>query len=83
MNKISLSSEEKAVLESRHKKCRDKREGDRIKALLLADEGWTCSMISQALRIHETSVTRHINDYIIDKKLMPNSGGSEGYLSEM
>ena len=83
MNKISLSSKEKAVLESRHKQCRDKRECDRIKALLLADEGWTCAMISQALRIHETSVTRHINDYVIDKKLMPNSGGSEGYLSEI
>ncbi len=33
---------------------RDSRVCDRIKAVLLASEGWSQTMISQALRIHES-----------------------------
>ena len=36
---VSLTYQEKSALESRHKKCSDKRECDRIKAILLSDEG--------------------------------------------
>lgn len=43
---ISLSHQEKSRLESRHKKSRDKRECDRIKAILLSDEGWSPFLIS-------------------------------------
>ncbi len=38
-------------------------------------------MIAQALRLHETSITRHINDFIEKKKLKPDNGGSMSYLS--
>lgn len=80
MKRDNLSSKEKARLEQRHKACRDKRECDRIKAILLCSEGWTASMISQALRIHETSVNRHIKDYG-HNKLKPENGGSESALN--
>lgn len=82
MGIIELTKEEKSTLESQHKKSRDKRESDRIKAVLLCDEGWPSNMISQALRKSESSITRHLNDYIQEKKLKPESGGSEGYLNE-
>ncbi|MCP4989479.1 MAG: hypothetical protein GY928_26515 [Colwellia sp.] len=39
-------------------------------------------MIAQALSIHETSVVRYIDGYLIDKKLTINSGGSDGYLTD-
>jgi hypothetical protein len=39
-------------------------------------------MIAQALRIHETSIVRHLSDFINNKKTAPNSGGSGGYLGE-
>ncbi len=39
-------------------------------------------MIYQALRKHEASIVCHLNDFIRDQKLMPESGGSEGYLNE-
>jgi transposase len=29
-------------------------------------------MISQALRLHETTIIRHINDYLKKEKLKPN-----------
>ena len=49
---------------------------DRIKAILLASEGWSQAMISQALRIHESTVARHLSDYVFSEKLQPENGGS-------
>lgn len=80
-NKFTITSEEKVALEVRHKQCRDVKELDRIKAVLLRSEDWTIPMIAQALRIHESSVARHVNDYL-DGKLNIASGGSTSMLSE-
>lgn len=82
MINITLTQQQKLNLESRHKKCRDKRECDRIKAVLLCDEGWSSAMIAQALRKHEASIVRHFNEFIQNEKLTPESGGSDGYLNE-
>lgn len=80
--KIELTAGQKAELEFLHRACRDKRECDRIKAILLASEGWSTPMIAQALRLHETSVQRHISEYLNNGKLMPENGGSDSHLSE-
>jgi hypothetical protein len=53
---ITLSYSEKQDLSARHKKNRDKRECDRIKAILLFAQGWSIDMISQALLKHPTSI---------------------------
>ena len=81
MEKFKLTAIEKMALELRHKQCRDVKECYRINAVLLRSEGWTIPMIAQALRIHESTVTRHINDYL-DGKLNISSGGSTSMLSE-
>lgn len=81
--RISLTYQEKLALESRHKKCSDKRECDRIKAILLSDEGWSSIMISQALRKHQTSIIRHLNDYASHQKITSENGGSESYLNDV
>ncbi len=60
---------------------RDGRVRDRIKAVLLASEGWTAQMIAQALRIHESTVSRHLKDYFSEEKLAPENGGSASRLS--
>ncbi len=83
MKKIELTLEQQLALESRHASSRDKRECDRIKAVLLCHEGWSTPMIAQALRLHETTIIRHLNDFIKSKKLCPTNGGSEGYLNAM
>lgn len=62
--KVKLTTGQKSELEFLHRACRDKRECDRIKAILLASEGWSSAMIAQALRLHETSVQRHISEYL-------------------
>lgn len=82
MPKITLTSQQKTALESRHKKARDARECDRIKAVLLASEGWSTSSISQALRKSEFSISRHLDDYLKKEKLAPENGGSECHLND-
>ncbi|MGL5291590.1 MAG: helix-turn-helix domain-containing protein, partial [Vibrionaceae bacterium] len=79
--KITLTPEQKQQLEVMHDTTRDGRVRDRIKAVLLASEGWSQSMISQALRIHESTVARHLSDYVLCEKLKPENGGSQSKLS--
>jgi len=81
MPKIKLTKEQKIELEYRHDKTHDGRERDRIKTVLLCSEGWSTPMIAQALRLHETTIIRHMNDYLKHDKLKPANGGSTGYLS--
>ena len=82
MQKISLTDQEKYSLELQHKTCRDGRLRDRIKVILLRSEGWSAPMIAQALRLHETSVIRHLDSFLNSQILTPENGGSEGYLSD-
>jgi len=82
METISLTANEIQALEARHKSCRDKRECDRIKAVLLFNEDWSPKLIAQALRKHEASIKRYLADYSQSQKLTENRGGSAGYLNE-
>ena len=70
MKRIKLTVLEKERLELRHQQTNDGKERDRIKAVLLRCEGWTVPMIAQALRIHESTIIRHLNDYR-ESKLKP------------
>jgi predicted ArsR family transcriptional regulator len=63
--KIELSPELKAALEWRHRKLHDGHERDRIKAVLLRSEDWGIKQIAQALRLHEASISRHIDEFLI------------------
>ncbi|HAS6386417.1 TPA: IS630 family transposase, partial [Vibrio vulnificus] len=79
--KITLTPQQKLQLEQMLDIERDSRVCDRIKAVLLASEGWTQTMISQALRIHESTVARHLGAYVLSEKLKPENGGSQSKLS--
>ncbi len=81
MNKLYLTEQQKSELELRHRYCQDRKEGDRIKAVLLFSEGWSAEMISQALRLDRTTIHRHINDFI-NGKYSISSGGSNSLLSD-
>ncbi|WP_291969102.1 helix-turn-helix domain-containing protein, partial [Candidatus Symbiopectobacterium sp.] len=78
--KIFITDKQKVELEHLHDTSRDKRVCDRIKAVLPASEGWSSAMIAQALRLHETTVNQHINDYVNTRKLKPENGGSASRL---
>lgn len=57
--KMVLTPQQKLQLEEMLDSARDGRVRDRIKAVLLASEGWSPTMISQALRIHESTLGGH------------------------
>jgi transposase len=80
--KINLTETQRFYLNQQHKVERDSRVSDRIKAVLLADKGWTQKRIAEALLIHETTVWGHLNDYLYERNLYSNSGGSSSKLDE-
>ena len=82
MYEITLTSQEKANLELRHRETKDVHELDRIKAVLLRSENWSVSAIAQALRVHEGTITRHIKDYLNEDKICFSKGGSSSLLSD-
>ena len=78
---IFLSDVERVQLRVQHKRERDKRICDRIKAVLLYDKGWSIAAIAEALLISEDATREHINEYRESKKLKPENGGSTEKLS--
>lgn len=76
--KINITPELKAALELRHSKVRER---DRIKAILLRYEDWTIMKIAQALLIDESTIIRHLKDFVKNQKLNPENGEAQSYLS--
>lgn len=64
MDKIALSQSEKAELISLHKGVRDKRSGDRIKAILMLDDGYTIDEIAKVLLLDEKTIRRWRDRYL-------------------
>lgn len=78
---IFLSDSERTCLRTQHKRERDKRIFDRIKAVLLHDKGWSTAEIAEALLLSEDAIRKHVLEYRESKKLKPENGGSEEKLS--
>ena len=81
LSMIFLSDAERAQLIAQHKRERDKRICDRIKAVLLFDRGWSIAAIADALLLSEDATRGHISEYRESKKLKPENGGSTQKLS--
>jgi len=76
-----LTGNERDQLKLQHRRERDGRIRDRIKAVLLYNEGWTPKDIARVLLISDEAVRNHIDEYKVSKKLKPESGGSAEKLS--
>jgi transposase len=77
-----LSKEERNILKNQHRSERDKRICDRIKAILLFDEGWSYDEIAHALLLSDEAIRKHIQEYRSNKKLQPENGGSACKLNQ-
>lgn len=77
-----LTEEESVRLRVQHRRERDRRVADRIKAVLLHDKGWTYQKIGEALMLDEETISQHVEDYKEKKKLKPENGGSTSKLSD-
>src|SRR5437762_7876143 len=80
MDKMLTSPERKKLIQ-RHKKERDKRICDRIKAVLAYDDGYSHSEIAKILLLDDETIRRHIDDYLKKDKLTTENGGSTGKLN--
>ena len=76
-----IDQDQKKALESHHRRERDGRVRDRIKAVLLKSEGWADTQIAQALRLHEETIRQHLKDWSNESKLRPENGGSKSKLT--
>jgi transposase len=76
-----LTQQEKEALKAQHKLERDRRICDRIKAVLLYDEGWSSQEIAHALLLSSDCIKNHISEYESAKKLKPDGGGSSEKLN--
>lgn len=77
-----LKTKERENLIARHRKERDGRVRDRIKAVLAYDDGYNYSEIAKILLLDDETIRRHIDDYIKNQKLHTENGGSESQLSK-
>jgi len=78
-----LSFEERSNLLASHRRERDRRVADRIKAVLLRDDGWSYGQIAEALFLTDEGVRQQVEDYLKENgKLTPENGGSLARLSD-
>lgn len=78
-----MSTEERKDLLVRHKGERDGRVKDRIKAVLLRDDGMSHSEIARVLFLSDEGIRQQIEDYLTrNGKLKPENGGSQARLSD-
>jgi transposase len=74
-------NDERDQLTTQHRKEKNGRTRDRIKAVLMSDNGWTFKDIAEALLLDQETISRHVKDYKEEQKLSINTGGSESKLS--
>ena len=73
----------RAELLRRHRSEHDGRTKDRIKVVLLYDDGWSYASIAEALFLSEEGVRQQLKDYVESdgKKLKLGNGGSQTFLN--
>jgi len=79
--KINLKNKERKELQKKHKKTRDKKVADRIKAVLLRDRGWSQRAIAASLLVSENTVHQYLLAYKKEKRLKALHKGSEEKLN--
>lgn len=81
-----LNQDQREEYRKRHKKCRAKREADRIKCILMLDKGYDFETVAQVLMIDDYTVRRWYARYIekgMDDLLRDDYKGGEGKLNSI
>jgi transposase len=63
MNDYTLGAEKLAELRAAHRETRDKREADRIKAVVLLATGWSAEQVAEVLQVDPNTVRNHFRRY--------------------
>lgn len=79
-----LSQEDVVVLQEAHHAAREKRKADRIKSILLLNQGFPYSEIARILLLNDSTVREYFKEYKdlgLDGLVEDNYSGSESYLT--
>jgi len=76
-----LTQNQRDELKSQHRKERDKRICDRIKAVLAYDDGLSYLEISKILLLDDETIRRYVKDYMEQNSLAPKHQGSKSFFS--
>ena len=63
MNDYTLEADRLAELRAAHRATRDKREADRIKAVVLLASGWSAEAVAEVLQVDANTVRNHFRRY--------------------
>lgn len=63
MNDYTLPADKLAELRAAHRETRDKREADRIKAVVLLATGWSAQQVAEVLQVDPNTVRNHFSRY--------------------
>ena len=74
MRHYTLSKSKIAELEALHRSLRDKRQADRVKAVIALSKGWSASQVSEILLFDETTSRHYFERY--------QQGGAEALLDD-
>ncbi len=84
MNDYSLSDQELHDLQVLHRELIEKRQADRVKAIVLLGTGWMPSQVAVALLMDRSTIRRYFRDYKkggVDRLLETHYLCHRGYLS--
>jgi transposase len=82
----NLTAKQRSQLISLHRHTKDRRQADRIKTVLLLDQGWEYRRIAEALFLDDSTLRSYIQQYEtngLDELLHDNFTGSKKQLSEV
>lgn len=84
MNLI-LTSEEKKEIERLHRLCKERRFADRLKAVLLLDDGFSCVQVGRILLLDDDTIRGYANQYLshgAESLISDNNNGTSPYLKQ-
>ncbi len=84
MNKYELTEQEFFDLQVLHQEVTEKRQADRVKAIILLGKGWSPSQVAQVLLIDRTTVRTYYQNYKkggVNRLLETNYSLRQGYLT--
>lgn len=79
-----LTKNQEGNLKRRHRKCKKRRQADRIKAVLLRNDGYSFEEIAKILLLDDSTVRSYVENFEkkgVDDLLQENWTGGKGYLS--
>lgn len=78
---MNLTEIEITQLKAQHKKEKNGKIRDRIKAVLLINDGYSYEQVAKILLVDDSTIHRHVNEYFESQKLNNNNKGSIPKLS--